>query len=256
MKPPIQLNAYQLKLIMAVIMVLDHIRLLLYDVDNVFHLISRCVAPVFAYLVVEGVMHTKNLKAYNIRLLTWAWIMALGNFILNSIFKILTPDMSDLERVPLTVDNNIFLTLALSVLCISTARYGLSCKGGRKIACYAASLVAFAIGLLCEGGILLVPFILITYLMYHNKKARVAGYLVLFAVFTAMAIPKLIAAGFTLSALSFNSYPLFIFALPFIALYNGERGSNTKFSKYFFYVFYPAHLWIIGIINFLVLTSS
>ena len=38
---------------------------------------------------------------------------------------------------------------------------------------------------------------------------------------------------------------------PFILmLHNGEKGSNTPFHKWFFYIFYPLHLLIIGIIKF------
>lgn len=50
----------------------------------------------------------------------------------------------------------------------------------------------------------------------------------------------------------YNSDWLFITVLPFISLYNGERGPVTKWSKYFFYVFYPAHLWSIALIAYLV----
>ena len=50
----------------------------------------------------------------------------------------------------------------------------------------------------------------------------------------------------------YNSDWLFITVLPFISLYNGERGPATKWSKYFFYIFYPAHLWLITCIAYLV----
>ncbi|RDY23827.1 hypothetical protein CHF27_005605 [Romboutsia maritimum] len=37
----------------------------------------------------------------------------------------------------------------------------------------------------------------------------------------------------------------------FILAYNGERGLNNKFSKYLFHVFYPLHLWILALLEFL-----
>ena len=46
--------------------------------------------------------------------------------------------------------------------------------------------------------------------------------------------------------------PLYFLAFPFILLYNGERGPKTKFSKYFFYIFYTIHIWVIYIIDFIV----
>ena len=48
--------------------------------------------------------------------------------------------------------------------------------------------------------------------------------------------------------LAFNSDFLFITVLPVLSHYDGTRGPNTKGSKYFFYVFYPLHLWVIGIL--------
>ena len=53
-----------------------------------------------------------------------------------------------------------------------------------------------------------------------------------------------------LDMMLYNSDWLFITVLPFMYLYNGERGKNNKFTKYFFYIFYPAHLWIIAIISY------
>jgi len=39
-----------------------------------------------------------------------------------------------------------------------------------------------------------------------------------------------------------------IAALPFIILYNGERGRYSL--KYLFYVFYPLHIWILYIVKY------
>ena len=39
-----------------------------------------------------------------------------------------------------------------------------------------------------------------------------------------------------------------LLAAPLLMLYNGERGGG-KYSKWFFYIFYPAHLLIIALIK-------
>ena len=56
----------------------------------------------------------------------------------------------------------------------------------------------------------------------------------------------------TLTMLAINSEFMFPLVIPFLAMYDGTRGPKTAFSKYFFYVFYPLHLWIIGLIALLV----
>lgn len=44
-----------------------------------------------------------------------------------------------------------------------------------------------------------------------------------------------------------------VLSIPVIAMYNGKRGKNpkiNKFMKWFFYIFYPLHLFVIGLINY------
>ena len=50
-----------------------------------------------------------------------------------------------------------------------------------------------------------------------------------------------------------KTYGLFqmavVLSLPVIGMYNGERGRNTRINRYikwFFYIYYPLHLVIIG----------
>lgn len=43
-----------------------------------------------------------------------------------------------------------------------------------------------------------------------------------------------------------------VLAIPFLKLYNGKRGKNpsiNKWMKWLFYVYYPLHLFVIGIIQ-------
>ena len=45
-----------------------------------------------------------------------------------------------------------------------------------------------------------------------------------------------------------------VLAIPFLWLYNGERGKNSrvnKIMKWFFYIYYPLHLLIIGLVRLL-----
>ena len=45
-----------------------------------------------------------------------------------------------------------------------------------------------------------------------------------------------------------------VLSIPVIKLYNGERGKNAavnKFMKWFFYIYYPLHLFIIGLVQLL-----
>ena len=77
--------------------------------------------------------------------------------------------------------------------------------------------------------------------------------LLLFSVFLALMsadfyVSGLMRGGAPLSVLiNSESQPFSLLALPLLALYNGKRGKWRL--KYFFYVFYPAHLGLIYLIG-------
>ena len=73
------LNAFQLKLFMALLMVFDHLGkipgLLSGEWEGIFHALTRCVAVWFAFAAVEGFRYTRSRLLYNLRLFFWAMIM-------------------------------------------------------------------------------------------------------------------------------------------------------------------------------------
>lgn len=109
-------------------------------------------------------------------------------------------------------------------------------------------ILVLAASLFSEGGILILPFLLITYLCRERMVLRNVLYFALSAVLFLLVFVPYPTAQETLQMLAFNSDFLFITVLPVLSHYDGTRGPNTKGSKYFFYVFYPLHLWVIGIL--------
>ena len=106
--------------------------------------------------------------------------------------------------------------------------------------------------IISEGGIVVIPFVLITYIFRNKKIVRNILYLVFSLIMLFISYTPYGDIKTTIEMLLFNCDWFFISVIPFLYLYNGERGLNNKFSKYFFYIFYPLHLWIIATIAFLV----
>ena len=135
------LNQFQIKILMAFLMVFDHIHyipgLLPEPVVGIFHVITRIVGVWFAYCAVEGVMHTHNIKKYSIRLFTWAGIMLIGNQILNNMYR----------AKNIYIENNIFMTIAVGVLMI----VALTKISNRLISYIATTFILLAGALLTEG---------------------------------------------------------------------------------------------------------
>lgn len=234
-------NATQLKYAMAALMVLDHIPHIPGLVSPlwtaIFHAVTRCVGVWFAYMAVEGFIHTSNLKRYNLRLLGWAILMAVGNALLNLL----------LAAKGLYIDNNIFLTLAVGVFLLSLA-FPRGEMGNLSPMLRWAGVVLLLLGgaFLTEGGMVILPFMLITYACRQKPVLRNSLYLLWAVVLFFMSFTMYETWQMTLEMLLYNSDFLFITVLPLMYLYDGQRGRNTVFNKYFFYVFYPAHLWLIA----------
>lgn len=51
-----------------------------------------------------------------------------------------------------------------------------------------------------------------------------------------------------MSTLCFDSEWMMVAVIPFVLLYSGECGRNTRGAKNLFYWFYPAHLWILMVL--------
>ena len=240
-------NATQLKYLMVAVMVLDHIPHITGIVsplwEVIFHALTRCVGVWFAYMAMKGFIHTRNLKDYLIRLWSWALIMFAGNSLLNALFS----------SKGVMVTNNIFLTLAIGVtmLWLGFPRKELDQKEKLCRRIGVAGLLIFGC-LFTEGGITMLPFLLISYSCRNRKGLRNLLYTLLWGFLLVTSIQIYDTWDQTLEMMLYNSDWLFITVFPFMALYNGERGEQTIWNKYFFYIFYPAHLWIITLIAYLV----
>lgn len=236
------LDGYQLKLAMAVLMVFDHLPhvpgMVSPELTVVFHVLTRCVSAWFAFAAVEGFLHTHSRICYNLRLFFWAGIMALGNGLVNYLG----------QEKGVYVSNNIFLTLALGVLVLNLV----CCKWPLVVRWLLAIPLLLAGILLTEGGFVLLPFILITYYFRNYPKRRDVAYLIFAGLLLSQALPSLWIYGSVQDGLNmflFNSDWMFITVIPLIHCYNGQRGRSDRFAKYFFYVFYPVHLWLLAAIS-------
>lgn len=199
--------------------------------------VGRIAFPIFAYGIAQGCVYTHSARRYLGRLLLFAVLSEIP------------------YRLALRAGSqafglfNVFFTLLAGAACCQIVKF---CRSkGRRWAWAAVAPVA-AIVLLCEvlgtdyGGFG-VLCVLLPYLFWESKPARII------ALGSVVAFLYIVVNNF-----SGFSYPLWwmenpsalggmlrqtLFALAgvgLIALYNGQPGS--KKGKWFFYVFYPAHL--------------
>lgn len=238
------LSGSTLKIIAIVTMFIDHIGAAVFEnssilaymmnkgntvymtwciIDLVLRLIGRVAFPIFCFLLVEGFLHTRNVKKYALRL---------GIFCVVSEVPF---NLAFFGNLSAPAHQNVFFTLLIGLLVLIGLKYfeGSEIKNVIFRALCIIGGAAAAWFLNTDYSAFGVCIIIFFYLFHDKKTAR---------DITAMA--ALIAA----SLLEVTG----LFALIPIHMYNGKRGISLK---YFFYLFYPVHLLILyGVGQLLLLT--
>lgn len=221
-------NSFQLKIIMVVAMFIDHVAEFIPGIPLWFRYIGRISAPVFFYLLVEGFFHTSSRKKYIKRLALGGVIMLIGSSILMHLFN-----------RPIKITNNILLSMALNLILLSAIEWKkeTSEKGSATL----SIICAFIATLFTEGSILATGMTLI---FYFNRKSK--GKMCFWYTLCSLLMLTGPADSLYESLFVINYQWMMIFSLPFILMYNGERGRK---AKYFFYIFYPVHIWILYVVG-------
>ncbi len=242
------LDSNQIKLIAIAAMTIDHIAWLLYPgydegvIPVILHIIGRLTCPIMCYLIAEGYYYTKNINKYTMRLFAFsfishfAYIFASSDYIgwqsfipfytgniLNQTsvmwplaWGLVMLRVADSEKMKMSVK-----ALFILLICVITFPSDWSCI---------ASLCILAIGT-NRGD-------------FKKQMLWMIFYVGIYSVVYFFALDKLY--GLIQMAV--------VLSVPVIMMYNGQRGSNPKINKimkWFFYIYYPLHLFIIGYIQFI-----
>ncbi len=234
------LSGNALKLIAAISMTLDHIGVILFPKIFVFRILGRLAFPIFAFFIAEGCRYTKNRMRY---LATLAGMAAVFQIVYYVVTK--------------SLYMSIFVTFSLSVSLIYLLDEWKKSLLNEQTKTWQRLLLAGAFLLALVATYLLNYFFLIDYgfwgcatplfaSLFHGTGEKLAFLDRLPCRLLAMALPLLGLAFFN-PTLSVQWCGLF--ALPLLLLYSGKRGRYKM--KYFFYIFYPAHLVLLYAISYL-----
>ena len=207
------ITLFTLKIIAIITMFLDHYYRIIGGPEWL-SILGRLAFPIFAFSISEGYSHTKNVNKYLMRLLNFAVIIQLPNFL-------------GFQEYTL----NIFFTLALGLFCLEIL-------DNNKINIVVRYIVVLYLCFLAEKtgldyGAYGVILIILFNKLRNNK-------LYIFIAFLALNL-VILKIG-SLSEIQIYS----IFSLVPIFLYNGKKGYGMK---YFFYLFYPLHFIFLYFLN-------
>ena len=224
------MSSFILKIIAAVTMLIDHAGLMLFPGEGWMRAVGRLAFPLFAFCIAEGFLYTRSRLKYFLRL-----------FILGTACQI----------VYLVAEGDtllgILLTFSLSILLMWITDIAKRAFREEKRSRYALALAAaasvIAAAVLCSfvefdygfAGVMLPVWIS----LFEKKEYRLA------------------ALGFGLAPLCLEMWMYggyrqmwSLMTVPIVALYNGKPGKYRM--KWFFYVFYPAHLAVLQVIDWIV----
>ena len=211
-----RLNNFSLKMIAIVIMAIDHIGAVLFPQYLGFRIIGRIAFPIFAFTLVEGFLHTRDVKKYMMRL---------------GLLALISEVPFDLAffGTPLEFGHqNVFFTMFLGI-----AMLYLLLKNVSKLRQF---LIVLAMLLLAE---------------FMRTDYSSAGLLTIFLFYQWRGSQLLKLAGMAFVNIFYlgglQAYACFS-AIP-IAMYNGKKGPACK---WFFYWFYPVHLFLLYLLNLVI----
>jgi len=234
------ISAFWLKIMAITGMTLQHAALALrgmfsLPVEIFLQISGGLTFPILAFLLVEGFRATSDLKKYKKRILIFAIIS-------------IVPHM-----IALGSGANIMFTLLFGLIILELrAQYGKT-----FVFWILFTLLALA-SLFFDWGIIGVVVILLYDIIKCEKKRRIIGPIV--AAVGAVIISVLLGAALspllTEEALATMNetttiagafFPIgSLLAIPLLLMYKGNRGPRMK---WFFYVFYPAHLAILAVLS-------
>ena len=198
-------------------MFLDHYHYIIGG-SKILNVVGRIAFPIFAFTLSEGYVHTRSLKKYLFRLFIFAVSIQMPSILFGYDYSM-----------------NIFFTLFLGLLSI----YIFNLKKINII--LKIILIGFVLFFsqkfkLDYGiyGILLI----MNFNIFRDYKFKILMNFLVLNVFNTI-FPKV----FDLVDTQFFS----LISLVFIFMYNGKKGRSMK---YFFYLFYPIHFFILEVIKF------
>ncbi|MBR1911423.1 MAG: conjugal transfer protein TraX [Treponema sp.] len=233
------LTGNKLKCIAMLSMTVDHVICVLYPQYPtdwwivMLHVLGRVAAPLFWYMIAEGYHYTHNVKKYLLRLFVFSVI---GHFAYDFAFGI--------PFVPFKTScfnqTSIIWPLFLGVL-------GLTVTDAKSLSQWKKTVLVFVLAALAFPSDWSSPALLVILSFGRNRgdfKKQMLMMLLWIAVYAAVYA---IFINFLYGIIQMGV----ILTIPLLKQYNGKCGS-AKGLKYFFYLYYPAHLVVCGIIRLMV----
>lgn len=232
------LNSNALKFIAIIAMTIDHVVCVVfpnYPTDwwiIGLHMIGRITAPIMWFFIAEGYHHTRNLKKYVVRLFVFALI---SHFAYNFAFGIpFIPFQTSVFN-----QTSVIWSLAWGLVALA-----ISDSDTLKLWQKTALMLVICAVTFCSDWSCIAVLAIVGIGSHRGdfkkQMTEMMTYVFFYALVYFIFINKI-----------YGVLQMFVvLSIPLLKAYNGERG-KWKGMKWFFYLYYPAHLVLCGIIRIL-----
>ena len=229
------MSSFLLKIIACFTMLLCHIPFVYPQYSVPLMYIGKISFPLYAFLISEGYVHTRNFSKYLTRLIVFGVISQIPAYLL-----FVGKSFNGLYL-------NIFFTLALGLLGI---RIYDKIKSKYVSIPVILLLAVIAELLKFDYGAFGVLMIICFYIFKRNKLNMVLSQMFLMFI---LYMKKMSYYTFSLFNLQYILFQLLfsVISLAIILTYNGKKGKSSGKIKLMFYFFYPVHLIILDLLKFL-----
>ncbi len=242
------LNANAVKALAIIAMTIDHVTWLLFPgyPDDILplalHILGRITCPIMCYFIAEGYHYTKNVNKYTCRLFVFA-------FISHFAYIFASADFVDWRSfIPFYYGSVLNQTSVMWALAwgLVMLRVVNSEKIKNKIVKFSLIILICLIALPSDWSCIASLCILAFGTNRKNFKAQMLWmifYVAIYSLVYFFAIDKLY--GIIQMAV--------VLAIPILLTYNGRKSNSKKLNrimKWVFYIYYPLHLFIIGLIQY------
>ena len=238
-----EITSFSLHIMAMIFMLCDHLWGTIVQGNDWLTCIGRLTFPIYAFMIVEGYFHTKNLKKYVGRLLIFAILSEIPfNLAMGS-------------RLFYPIHQNVLWSFLISIGLIHwNEKVKVKKLWKRILVGFASILIGSIVGIITfvdyyHAGILMV---LVFYFFRHKKWWCYLGQFICMWYINCDMLGGLQYEINVLGQTYFISRQGFaLLALIPIWFYKGKQGYHSKTLQFIYYAFYPVHLLILGILKFI-----
>ena len=232
-KVGVGLSGNALKIIAAVSMTVDHVGIMFFPAVIWMRYVGRIALPIFMFMIAEGCQHTRNRLRYYL-------MVAVLAAVCQGVYALATGDWLLSVLVSFSIAIPLVYGLQSCKRALFRGKYLLAAVWGAVLCCAVAGVWCLDKKVNLDYGFWGCMMPVAASLFRQNEEAprwlRQLDRNWVHILAMAMVMVPL--------ALSMGQWQMWSFlALPLLLMYSGKRGKWKM--KYFFYIFYPAHLAIL-----------